>query len=392
VSFSRLGDVALRLGQKKDALDFYRKSLPISQRVAEVNPKHAEIQRELSAIYNQVGHVSMLLGQTKDAADFSRKGLEIDERLAEDDPENSQAQLNISTAYERLGDVSMRQLNQTMDAQSFFRKSLQIRERLAAADPRNVEVQRGLAICYDRMGNVARRLGQNPEALDFYRKSLLVRQRRAEAEPKNAEAQMELFVSYYKMGDACQENLEFVTAAEWLQKAKSSLVDFRTRGWITGPRQLLGAYPVAQWQRDIDEKLAINSLFERAIADMEVVFTQKPEQIPVLLEIRLRALLQRKQLPEATVTAERWADWAEKQEAGRNKQRCNASCAFALCAAATDKPDPLVDRAVALLTKAKADGFFTPALIAAMKEDKDLDGIRHHPKFVQFMAELEAMK
>jgi hypothetical protein len=139
-------------------------------------------------------------------------------------------------------------------------------------------------------------------------------------------------------------------------------------------------------------EIAICQGAQKAIADIEFIFTHRPEAVPGMVAIRMRALLKRKQLADATVTAERFAAWAEKQEKDRELHCYNAACAFALCAATSDKPDALVEQAIALLTKSKAGGYFTPERIAHMKQDKDFGGIRQHPKFVQFAAELEVKK
>ena len=44
---------------------------------------------------------------------------------------------------------------------------------------------------------------------------------------------------------------------------------------------------------------------------------------------------------------------------------------------------------LALLRKAKAAGYFDKEHIAHIQRDTDFDGIRTHPRFVEFMAELE---
>ena len=104
----------------------------------------------------------------------------------------------------------------------------------------------------------------------------------------------------------------------------------------------------------------------------------------------MNALLHRKQPDEAVATAERFADWAEKQEKDRNGQRYNAACCFALCVAVIKKDrESLIDKSLALLTKAKAAGYFDAKKIAHIKQDSDFNGIRTHAKFVAFIAELE---
>jgi hypothetical protein len=51
-----------------------------------------------------------------------------------------------------------------------------------------------------------------------------------------------------------------------------------------------------------------------------------------------------------------------------------------------------LDKAIALLNKAKDAGYFTPSRIAHIKQDGDFNSIRQNAKFVQFMSQLEAKK
>ena len=103
----------------------------------------------------------------------------------------------------------------------------------------------------------------------------------------------------------------------------------------------------------------------------------------------MKALLERKQPAEALTTAERFATWAEMQSQNREGQLYNAACAYALCATGNPPDERLIDKAVALLAKAKAGGYFNPKEIAHLKQDSDFAVIRTHPKFVSFVAELE---
>ena len=52
--------------------------------------------------------------------------------------------------------------------------------------------------------------------------------------------------------------------------------------------------------------------------------------------------------------------------------------------------DAFVDKTIALMPKWKTAGYFTPQRVAQMMHD--FNGIRQHPRFVQFIADLEAKK
>jgi tetratricopeptide (TPR) repeat protein len=276
------------------------------------------------------------------------------------------------------------QQGQAKDALDYYQKCMQIRQRLAEADPKNAQAQRDLCVSFNSLGGVAMILGQARDALDYYQKSRQIAQHRAEEDPKNVQAQEDLFISYFNLGRLAEAEFDFGAAGEWYGKGRDVVLPWHEKKLLTG--RFKSAIAV------IDQKIFICHNTEKASADIEFIFMQKSAQISDLLAIRVKLLLKRKQPADALSTAERFAEWAEKQLFDRNEQRYNAACAFALCAATSDKPDPLVEKALALLTKAKSGDNFSPQRIAHIKQDADFNGIRQHPKFVQFMAELEAKK
>ncbi|MCS6849849.1 MAG: tetratricopeptide repeat protein [Gemmataceae bacterium] len=103
MSYERLGDVRLQLGQTKAALDSYEKSLAGFQRLADADPKNAQAQSDLGVCYDKLGDVQLQLGQTKAALDFYEKALAVDQRLAEADPKNAQAQTDLFVSNFKLG-------------------------------------------------------------------------------------------------------------------------------------------------------------------------------------------------------------------------------------------------------------------------------------------------
>ena len=217
VIFNRLGDVTRRLGQTKDALDFFQKGLVVSQRLADADPKNAMIQHDLSVSFDRLGDVTRRLGQTKDALDFFQKGQVVSQRLADADPKNAVAQRDLSVNFNKLGDVT-RQLGQTKDALDFYQKGLVVRQRLADADPKNADAQRDLSISFNNLGDVTLQLGQTEAALDFYHKYNVICQRLADADPKNAEAQRDLGISFNRLGNVTRELGQTEAALDFYHK------------------------------------------------------------------------------------------------------------------------------------------------------------------------------
>jgi tetratricopeptide (TPR) repeat protein len=422
-------DAMPQRGQTKQALESCQKCLEVSQRLAQLDPSNAEAQRDLSISFDRVGNVTLQLGQTKEALEHYQKGLEVRQRRAQADPNNTQAQRDLSVSFKKLGDVSL-QRGQTKQALDFYHKDLEVRQRLPQAAPRDAQAQRDLSICFDRLGNVTLQLGQMKQALEHYHNCLEVRQRLAKADPGNAQAQRDLSVSFEKLGDVTLERGQTKQALEYYQKclevrqrlahadpgqaqtdlfvicrklgsAHKSQHDYGKAGaWFARGRDVLlpwhdKKFLVGKFQNAVphmDRELVVCQNAEKAIASLDFVLAQKPEQIAALLDVRVRALLKHNQVADATTTAERWADWADKQEKDRDNHEYNAACALALCAAGdTKQKDALTAKAVAVLARLRERGYFKEAArLVHFERGADFASVRDQPAFAAFAHTLKA--
>ncbi len=124
-----------------------------ARRLAEADPANSQAQRDLSISYNKLADVAVAVGDTVRAQQLFTDGLAIRRRLAEADPTNSQAQRDLSVSYEKLGDVAVA-VGDTVRAQQLFTDGLAIRRRLAEADPVNAGKQRDLVISLVQLGQL----------------------------------------------------------------------------------------------------------------------------------------------------------------------------------------------------------------------------------------------
>ncbi len=200
ISYNKLGDVQMQLGDSKAALASYQQSLKIFESLAKADPSSARAQRDLSISYNKLGDVQMRLGDSKAALASYQESLKIHESLAKTDPSSAQAQRDLSVSYEKLGDVQMR-LGASKAALASYRESLKIHESLAKADPSSAEAQRDLSVSCDKLGDVHMQLGDSKAALASYQQSLNIRESLAKADPSSAQAQRDPSFSYDKLGD-----------------------------------------------------------------------------------------------------------------------------------------------------------------------------------------------
>ena len=101
----RVGNIHWAKGELAAALDAYKQSLAISERLAKSNPGNAPWQRDLAVAYQKVADVEAAQGDLAAAVTSYEASLAISERLAKADPANAGWQRDLSVAYNRLGDA-----------------------------------------------------------------------------------------------------------------------------------------------------------------------------------------------------------------------------------------------------------------------------------------------
>ncbi|MCP4698726.1 MAG: tetratricopeptide repeat protein, partial [Gammaproteobacteria bacterium] len=114
----------------------YQKALEISERIAAADPSSAAAQRDLSVSYERLGDVQISLGNTDAALAHYQKALEIRERLAAADLSSAAAQRDLSMSYKKLGDVQKTSGN-LEQANQYYAQAVNINKKLAQADPNN---------------------------------------------------------------------------------------------------------------------------------------------------------------------------------------------------------------------------------------------------------------
>lgn len=200
VSYSRLGNVLLKLGRTADALLQYEACLKVAVEQADANPDDAYHQIQLASSHGRLGGVYLFLGRTNDALAEFDVALRISRKLAEVVPHNTQNQCNLPFYYNSWGDVFFR-LGRIDDALSEFEAGWKINQTLALADLRDTQKQRELASSYIRLGDVFVKLGRTNDAFMQFEASLKIARTLTEADSQDSLNQRELLIANNRLGD-----------------------------------------------------------------------------------------------------------------------------------------------------------------------------------------------
>lgn len=160
----------INLGDSKVALRHYRDSLAIAERLASVDPKNAFARRDLASGHRLMGEILTLEAPAKAVPHF-RQALEIVREMLASTPNDSQLLRREAQYLKGLGDV-LRRAGDRAGALQNLRQSRQIWQDLMARDQSNLKTRADLHAAVLALADVTLAAGDRNGALSLYREAL----------------------------------------------------------------------------------------------------------------------------------------------------------------------------------------------------------------------------
>jgi tetratricopeptide (TPR) repeat protein len=201
IAHDEIGDVLKTQGNWPEALQAYRQSLAIRERLAHADSENTAWQFDLIFSYQRIGDVELELGHLAEAANNFSTRHAILARLTAQEPNDTQLQWLLADSYLRLGRVHEQQGN-LAGAFASYQTCREIMEQLANTDPDNGGWQFDLAFAYRRIGEVEFARGHLNEAAESYAARHAILSELAAKDPTNARWQYEFAISHEAIGDA----------------------------------------------------------------------------------------------------------------------------------------------------------------------------------------------
>src|SRR5271165_3595799 len=172
MNYAGIGDVELSSLEPDKAVNSYREAFQVFGSDANGQEDH---DRTLTGLYLRRARVLNELGLQSDAVADVRRAIEVAQGLTRQFPSERQVQRDLFSAYQNmvlaLAGRDLLNVGDSKQAQLYPRKALGIAEALAAADPKNVQARYDLTLAYTTMGN-SFRLSQRVPAGRWYRTSI----------------------------------------------------------------------------------------------------------------------------------------------------------------------------------------------------------------------------
>jgi serine/threonine protein kinase/broad specificity phosphatase PhoE len=385
-------------GRLDQAETVFRKGIDLWEELTRDPLAGPDSRQQLATTYNNLGNVARLGGRMEEAAAAYRKALEVRTRLADEHPSVNTYRHDVAVSHYSLAAV-YRALGQLSQAETALDKAGSLFGQLAADHPAVPQYQHHLALCSRDLGLVYQATDRIDPAKVQFEKALAIWERLAAAKPAQAAAiAPEVGAGYLHLGDllrragkpqeACARYVQAARALEGLPPPRRQQGEVREalRGVHTGRAEVLsqlGRYPeaLAEWDRAL-------------------TLAEGPDRA-AFQAARLRTRAHLDASPQVMAEAEALAKQPDLSGPALYALACACSVSSAalhqdarLALARRDEmAEQYAARAVALLARAEAAGFFTtPAGHDGLRGDQDLAPLRARPDFQGLLERAAAPK
>ena len=174
-AYSNVGLSEIRLGQLKEALDHFSRSVAQVEQLTRLDAANAGYQRRLMLAYSYLGDVlgnpnTPNLGNAAGAIEAYQRILGVARRLYEADPADQRAARDYAIALARLAGGLPE--NKPAERVPLLRESAQILQGVARINPQNLTNRADLAYGYSILGDALLAAGDQAGAVRSYRESV----------------------------------------------------------------------------------------------------------------------------------------------------------------------------------------------------------------------------
>jgi tRNA A-37 threonylcarbamoyl transferase component Bud32/tetratricopeptide (TPR) repeat protein len=149
-NYHLIGEIYFRLANLKKSLTYYARCASIREAALAEHPKDFRLKGDLGQFYEYYGTVHLCLGDTREALPLYDRSLRLLREVAAVD-KSVEYRKNLAAALYSRGMAAQR-MKDAAGAAKCFRECMQIRDELAARDPRNVRFKMDLMLVLPHCG------------------------------------------------------------------------------------------------------------------------------------------------------------------------------------------------------------------------------------------------
>jgi serine/threonine protein kinase/tetratricopeptide (TPR) repeat protein len=172
-AYERVATVlVLGVSEGGEALDYYRKSLAIREKLFSMAPINTDYIRGVAASYSNIGDTEVKMGNQAGAIESYEKALNRLAKISEDDPQNLQFRQDAAVVAANLA-ASFAAVGKGDQAFNYGTRAREDLEKMLAGDPTSVLLRFRVAIAHESLGDACLALSSDTKNTTIQRKQYL---------------------------------------------------------------------------------------------------------------------------------------------------------------------------------------------------------------------------
>ena len=223
VAYERLADVegsplVANLGNTESALDSYRKSIAIIDRLNREVPNNAQFIRDQTRLYSKMSDMRSLVGDLQGALDWEVRARDVREVWVKTHGEDRAMRRGLAGSLQSIAG-HLDQLGRYEESLRVRRQALEMVEQLNASGPVDTNLRLALALANKRVGRSLHRNRNYAEAIPYFLKALEIEKQEVARDAVRVNSRVNLSFTWNDMGITQLARGEYTVALECFQEA-----------------------------------------------------------------------------------------------------------------------------------------------------------------------------
>ncbi|OFX22084.1 MAG: hypothetical protein A2033_14360 [Bacteroidetes bacterium GWA2_31_9] len=248
-------------GNYELAIDYYNKSLKISEDIIKQFPENLDVLEGISFAYTNIGLACYDIGSYDKAIEKFLKSLKNSEKIDANFPDKIDGKRGITSSYNNIGNVH-KSIGNYDEAIQYFYKSLEIIEDLKIKYPEEFEIKEWELACYNNIGVSYYFKSDYKQSLDYFIKAMKIIEERGDKKWMS--------YCYSNIGNVYSDMEDYTSAKIYFLKSLKILEEIRDLNGLATIYCNLALIQNTLAERNIDQNQNLSLSLEYGNKAMEI--------------------------------------------------------------------------------------------------------------------------
>lgn len=277
IAYQRIGDMLNSLGKVDDALVFHKQALSFAEILNNSDEKVFLYQRFTFSIYNSMLNVFQT-SNLLEASKITQKMNLLSSKLLEEHQDSDRKIVQAVTFYkitfilhiisdvlsEKVGDKAVITQSLNLKAFEYQKKSTEIIEHLSKEKPYDANLQYQLADCLGLLGTSLLYLGETEQAMKLYKRKQEIYKKYADIDTSNEQLRYSIWITNYQIARAISKKNTTIAAKQY-----EKIIQDYENSFANKTPSLLRKWILAQCFMQLAKALEIQNQFDNALLNYQ---------------------------------------------------------------------------------------------------------------------------